>query len=88
MKLRRVEVEWLDSTSWSSWRPLDELVAKANVDELRHRSCGYLIADNEDGLMVALNLTDPGPGEDERDLMVADVVMIPRAVVGKVKELR
>ena len=85
MPERRVEVEWLDSVSWSGWRSRKSAVEKANVDELRHRSCGYVIADNEDGLMLALSLSntevDDYPG-------VADVQMIPRACISKVKDLR
>lgn len=85
MSERRVEVEWLDSVSWSGWRSRSESTAKAKVDELRHRSCGYVLADNEAGLMLALTVSDY---ESDDDPQVADVQMIPRAVVGKVKELR
>ena len=83
---RRVEVEWLDSVSWSGWRARAEREAKATVDEQRHRSVGYVLADNEHGLMLARDLSDwPEDGEPQA---CADVLLIPRAVVVKVKELR
>jgi hypothetical protein len=84
---RMVEVEWLDSTSWSEWRSRSDYEGKAKAEELRHRSCGYVVADNEDGLMLALNIT-AYPDDEAGDGLASDVVMIPRAVVVAVHDLR
>jgi hypothetical protein len=80
-----VEVEWLDSVSWSGWRPLAEATARATVEEQRHVSLGYLLLDNDAGLMIAQSLSDY---PEEGSTMVGEVLMIPRAVVVSMRKLR
>ena len=84
-KPRRVEVEWIDSASWSSWRDVEWYVERAKKSEMLHRSCGYVLADNDDAIMLALSLTDE---EDERDRMATEVMLIPRVAVIKVTDWR
>jgi hypothetical protein len=79
----RVEVEWLDSESDSSWMPLAQALAEADVEPL-HRSCGYLLASTSDFVLVALNAREAVEGQRA---MVADTIRIPRAVVRSVTEL-
>lgn len=76
-------MEWIDSASWSSWRDVEWYAERAKQDEMLHRSCGYVLADNEDGIMLALSLTDE---KDERDRMATEVMLIPRVAVLSVKE--
>jgi hypothetical protein len=85
LRVNACEIEWLDSASWNDWRDVEWYVKKATREQLLHRSCGYVLADNEDAIMLALSLTDD---EDERDRMAAEVMLIPRVAILKVKELR
>jgi hypothetical protein len=80
----RVEVEWLDSESDSSWLALPDALREAEPDNL-HRSCGYLLADTERYVFVGLNYRE---GSESERPMVADTIRIPRAVVLAVHRLR
>lgn len=80
----RVEVVWLDSESDNSWMPVAQALHEAEA-EPEHRSCGYLVADADDYVLLALSLRPPT--EDQR-AMVADTLRIPRAAVVSLVRLR
>lgn len=80
----RVEVEWIDSESQSSWHPLAQALAEAEPEPL-HRSCGYLLADNERYVLLAMNYRD---ADEAQSAMVADTMRFPREVVRGVHRLR
>jgi hypothetical protein len=80
----RVEVEWLDSESDGAWMPLAQALSEAEVEPIHH-TCGYLIADTEQYVLVALNLRAATEGQRA---MVADTIRIPRPVVRSVTRLR
>lgn len=79
-----VEVSWLDSTSWSGWCDLDVALRRADDEDMKHVTAGYLIADDAKAVTVALSATVE---EFERDVLVADVQAIPRKCVLSVTEL-
>jgi hypothetical protein len=80
----RVEVEWIDSEADSSWMPLAQALYEAESEAI-HRSCGFLIADTESYVLLALNVRDPIEGEKP---MVADTIRIPRFAVRSITRLR
>ena len=80
----RVEVEWIDSESDGSWMPLEQALYEAQ-DEALHRSCGYLLADTDDYVLLGLNYRDAAENVKP---MVADTIRIPRVVVRAVHPLR
>lgn len=83
MSLARVEVEWHDSEGHSSWRLMREALAEVE-QPLVHRSCGFLVAESDSGVLLALNYREGGADEAE---LVADTIRIPRAVVRKMRKL-
>lgn len=80
----RVEVEWIDSESQGSWHPLAQALAEAEPDPL-HRTCGFLLAETERYVLVALNYRDES---DESRPMVSDTMRIPRSTVLALHRLR
>ena len=83
MTFDRVEVVWLDSVSDGSWMPLEQALHEA-AEEPLHYSCGYLLAETDDYLLVGLSYQDTVTSKT----MVADTMRIPRAVVREVRRLR
>jgi hypothetical protein len=71
--VNRVEVEWVDSHGMEGWHPTDDAVAL--LDKLRCRSVGYLVADDERGVVIAL-------GEGSEQLLSS--MAIPRQAIVKV----
>ena len=77
-KHKYVLVEWLDACSWSDWRSEKDALLKQNP---LIQTVGMLLEMSDRRVCVALNYE---AGDDE----VSDVVMIPRAMVERVVELR
>jgi hypothetical protein len=81
VSVRKVEVEWLDSIGQGRWRDRDEVLRAAEDEPLLHHSCGYLIAENDRYVLLALNLHGSGD-------IVGDTIQIPRVAVLSVEELK
>lgn len=77
----RVEIEWLDSGSWSGWRRMEDVIREVNEDNLIHYSTGYLLFDSDKGVCIVQSHTD------EKG-MVADVLIVPQVAVVKTRLLR
>lgn len=80
----RVEVEWLDSETDGAWMPLAQALHEAEPEPL-HRSCGFLLAETDAYVLLALSYRD---ATDEQRPMVADTIRIPRPAVLTVHRLR
>jgi len=72
-----VEVEWIDSESNSSWMSLRQALTEADP-ESRHRSCGYLLIENDRYILLALSYR---PADEWQNEYVADTLRIPRVAV-------
>lgn len=75
---KRVTVSWLDTVHESGWRSRMRIEYDALDDDLVHHSCGFLIADTDEYVQVALSWR----GENEQSVeMFADTLTIPRSAV-------
>lgn len=75
MKYKRVTVYWIDSITHMGWEPVEK------YKDTKPESCettGYLIADREDFITLALSLSD---------VDVNGTVVIPRQCVSRMEEL-
>jgi hypothetical protein len=72
-----VEVEWVDSTGHSEWHQPEE--AQELLTKLDCRSAGYLIADEPDGIIVALGIGAFG--------QYLDSMAIPRTAIRSLTRL-
>jgi hypothetical protein len=76
-----VEVEWIDSTSWSGWKDTNDARRDSVEDSMLHRTVGYLLADEPSRVVLCFSAT---AAED----VVSDVQAIPRFAVKKMRTLR
>jgi hypothetical protein len=80
--VKRVEVEWHDSTKIDmGWDTLDAYRAEAHVEVTR--SLGYVVEEKADSVVVAQSWQPSNQGGK-----VADVVVIPRSDIRSIRELR
>lgn len=47
-----VEVRWIDSTSFWGWQSPDDLARAIEKDDLHIRTCGYLLQDHPDYVVI------------------------------------
>lgn len=74
----RVEVEWEDSTVWQrGWEKIDEVLE--NRDSVRCLSVGFVLADDERGLVLAAMI---------HGTEAAGIAMIPRSAIVSSRRLR
>lgn len=85
--MKRVEVSWIDSAGNSGWRDLDDVLREAGNDPLQCWTCGYLLEDNDEYVLVALNRTVHPDGSKTRE-SVGDTIQIPRVAVSQIRYLR
>jgi hypothetical protein len=77
-----IEIEWLDSMSFSRWEPDAEKLAHLDEpDVLLHRTSGYLVKETELGISIAQSI---GIGAEN----IGDVMTIPAVAVLKKTVLR
>lgn len=83
--MKRVEVQWVDTLGSSGWEKVEQKLADMVPSALVHRSLGWVLRDDEAGLVIAssLNESESGPWKDN----VADATFIPRQAVVKIEEL-
>lgn len=80
MKPPQVEVSWVDSITYSSWRDLQEAM---NKDLAQCFTTGYLITKTDELIAVAGSIE----GIDGDDMQVGDVMYIPLTSVREIVEL-
>lgn len=78
-----VEVHWLDAEADGAWTPIRDVLADYDPPPTV-RSVGYVLADNEQGLIIA---GDVGT-KLEDDQHVNRPMVIPKACVQKVRRLK
>lgn len=76
-----VEIEWLDTMSTSGWQTKDDRLRQTKIEDMDHRSIGYLLKRGPEYVVVAQSV-----GEQHDN--VGDTLMIPRQAVKKVTVLR
>ncbi len=83
--MRRVEVEWLDSMTLDhgGWGDIEDFGEATSVEAMTHRSCGYLISETEEAILLAQSLYAQH-GVQER---AAGALVIPRRAVLSLKDL-
>ena len=82
MKPRIVEVEWLDSQSWSGWHPHAQVVHEhSDESDKMCRSVGYLIVDDEHGVTLAQSQTGPRADDGKHPRSWGDTIFVPRSQV-------
>jgi hypothetical protein len=70
-------VEWLDSCSWhEGWKPRKTYAAWAKPDVLRHEAIGFLVAEDDASVTLALS---KACGGDEANVLQA--ITIPKAAI-------
>lgn len=72
-----IEVAWVDSEHEAEWNTLSE-VLEAQEKTLECRSCGFLIADKEDRIVLA---TSVGMAKDEDEEQISAYLTIPKVSV-------
>lgn len=77
-----VEVLWLDSDHNGEWAKLEDVLE--DQGGLECRSCGYLVADKEDRVIIATSMT----ADPDREEHISYYMAIPKAAVVSLKELR
>jgi hypothetical protein len=83
--MKRVEIHWLDSLGSSGWAKMEEKVEEAVPSAMHHRSLGWVLREDEDGVLIAasMSLSESGPWKDN----VADCTMIPRPSIVEMVEI-
>lgn len=82
---RRVEVDWIDSTSHDGWDDEHKVLAESEQDD--YMTCctiGYLIKETDELVMLAGSLSTSGP----RSRNVGHVMSIPKSAIVARRELR
>lgn len=74
-----VEVHWIDSIGYDSWRDISEIADKALGDCY---TAGYLLNKTDEMIQVAESIEISGP-----EWQVADVMCIPAVAVLEIVEL-
>lgn len=77
-----VEVIWLDSDHNAAWEKLEDVLE--DQAGLECRSCGYLVADKPDRVIIASSMT----ADPDREEHISYYMAIPKAAVVSMKELR
>lgn len=76
-----VEVEWLDSMAFPGWCEGNVAIERMDqIDDLRHRTCGYLVKRTQQYIGIALSVGWAGT--------TGDVLQIPAQAVKRVATLR
>ena len=55
--LPEVRVEWVDSSGWNGWQPLDKVLKEAGEDTLECTTVGLLLDQDKDSIMVVQNVS-------------------------------
>ena len=79
--MTRVEIEWWDSERVTLGWDTRKAYRKALADRTVYRTCGYLVGEDADSVMVALS-------RNPRGRMYSEAIVIPRAVIIRRHELR
>ncbi len=85
MSVRRVEVEWVDSMvlDYGEWGDRMDFEESMEPEAMTHRSCGYLISENEHAILVATSCY-----KSEQVDRAQGVALIPRGAILSLKDLR
>jgi hypothetical protein len=78
---RRVEVEWIDSTTRTGWMSSEEADAVVHDESLLHRSIGWVYREEDFGLALIQSKADNYDS-------IANLLLIPRVAIRKVTNLR
>ena len=79
-----VEIVWLDSHSFTSWRALDEAVLAAQAHKLVASTVGYVIFEDGNRIAVAQNLGFEGA---DMPTLTDSVMTIPKISILSIKHL-
>jgi hypothetical protein len=74
-----VHVQWVDSMRTGGWRSRNEAVEDFERDDLACESVGFLLAENDERVMIC---------RDRSARLVDDTMIIPRVAIRSVKELK
>lgn len=78
--VKPVIVRWIDSMRTPDWRGTEDALAELHKpDHLDVESCGFLVGETDDRLMLALNRNPSTVGE---------TIIIPKAAITARRELR
>ena len=72
--MKTIEVEWIDSMSADEWHPMSLAIDRATVEGMTHRSIGYLLADDDDMILLAQSVS-------VNEEMVAATLQIPKFAI-------
>lgn len=73
-----VYVAWLDTIGEPGWRSRPRIEQEADGEDLVHHSCGFLIAEKDEYVQLALSWR---PGNEWTQEMFADTLVIPRSAI-------
>jgi len=76
-----VEVEWVDSVGTGGWRGRDERIASTLIQDMDHRTAGYLLKIDKAFIIVAQSVGDHNP-------TVADTIQIPRRAIKRIVKIK
>ncbi len=82
---KMVQVTWVDSEHESSWDNLSEVLEANETASLECLSCGFLVADKEDRVILATSISLANEHAEEQ---ISAYITIPRQAIIDIKELR
>jgi hypothetical protein len=85
--MRRVEAHWVDSHSWDGWAGESEYRDFLIADRLTTRSIGYVIADDEAGLLLVQSYQVAERRSEPGEHSVEGGIRIPRVAIVHLTEL-
>lgn len=84
---RMVEVEWVDSHSWDGWAGASDYRDFLTAERLATRSVGYVIADDEAGLLLVQSYQVAERRSEPGEHSVEGGMRIPRRALVSVRPL-
>lgn len=85
IRFKIIEVAWVDSEHESAWDTLSEVLEANESGSLECRSCGFLIADTEDRIILATSISLEHQNAEEQ---ISAYITIPKQSILWTKELR
>jgi len=85
MKLKIVEIKWMDSQHTSGWTYSEDMLKEIDNADLLYTTVGYLFKENKLGVSVVQSYKLP---KENKDYSIDACMTIPRRAIMSIKKIR